>query len=102
MTHYGEGVTKKITISVPDDIAERLQEERNVSAFIADAVRVRMEAEHTRRVLTQLGFDLSDEGMAEARAKLEAARAQITPELVAKAAVLLAESSGGRWRSRAA
>ena len=95
-------MTKKITISVPDDIAARLEEERNVSAFVADAVRVRMEAEYTRRVLTQLGFDLSDEGMAGARAKLEAARAQITPELMTQMAALLAESSGGRWRPRAA
>jgi hypothetical protein len=95
-------VTKKITISLPDDIAARLESERNVSAFVADAIRVRIEAEHTRRVLSQLGFDLSEENMAKARADIEAARAKITPELMAKTAALLAEASGGRWRPRAA
>ncbi|MEV0718026.1 hypothetical protein [Asanoa sp. NPDC050611] len=93
-------MTRKITISVPDDVAERLDDERNVSAFITDAVRVRMEAEHTRRVLTQLGFDITDEGVAEAKRELDEARAGITPELVREMSSRLAEISGGRWRPR--
>jgi hypothetical protein len=95
-------VTKKITVSLPDDVAERLEQEKNVSAYVADSIRVTMAAEHTRRVLTELGFDLSEEGMAEARAKLDEARAKITPELIAEATARLSEASNGRWKPRAA
>ena len=50
-------MTRKLTISLPDEIAERLDREKNVSAFVADSIRRRMEAEQSRRVLTQLGFE---------------------------------------------
>ncbi|MFF0471324.1 hypothetical protein ACFYPX_28280 [Micromonospora zamorensis] len=89
-------MTKKIAISVPDDVAERLAEETNVSAFITDSVRQRMASERTRRALRQVGFRLTDEGLAEAGRKLDEAHAKITPELRSKAAALLAEASRGR------
>jgi len=92
---------RKITISIPDDVAERLESERNVSAYVTDAIQKRMDAERTRHVLTQLGFDLSEEGMEEARQKLDEARAKITPELTLRVTQLLAEASRGRWRPRA-
>ncbi|MEU4474231.1 hypothetical protein [Micromonospora sp. NPDC023888] len=93
-------MTKKIAISVPDDVAERLAEESNVSAFITDSVRQRMAGERTRRALRQVGFQLTDEGLAEAGRKLDEARAKITPELRAKAAALLGEASRGRMTIR--
>jgi hypothetical protein len=85
-------MTKKITVSLPDDIAERLENEKNVSAFVAESIRRRMEAEHTRRRLIDLGFELSDEGLAEARARYEAALAKITPEMREQTAALLARA----------
>jgi len=81
-------MTKKIAISLPDDVAERVAQEENASAFIADAVRRRMASEEARRVLRGLGFELSDEGMAETQKLMDAARAKVTPELLAKAAGL--------------
>jgi hypothetical protein len=93
-------MTRKITISVPDDIAERLDREKNVSAFVAGSLRRTMDAEHTRSVLTQLGFDLSEEGMAEARARYRQALASVTPELQAQALRLIAETSRGRLPAR--
>jgi post-segregation antitoxin (ccd killing protein) len=88
-------VTRKITISVPDDIAERLDAERNVSAFVSEAVRRRIDAELTHQTLMRLGFDLSAEGMAEARRRIDEARAMITPELSAKMAAILADARRG-------
>jgi hypothetical protein len=38
-------VTKKLTISVPDDVAERISHEENVSAWFTDAARAAMRAE---------------------------------------------------------
>jgi hypothetical protein len=88
ITPYGEGMTKKIAISLPDDVAERVAQEDNASAFIADAVRQRMRSEETRRVLRGAGFDLSPATIAETRRKVESIRATVTPELRAKAARL--------------
>jgi hypothetical protein len=93
-------MTRKITISIPDDIAERLDREKNVSAFVAGSLRRTIDAEHTRRVLTQLGFDLSEKGMAEARSRYDAAMASVTPEMSEEALRLIADASRGRLRSR--
>jgi hypothetical protein len=85
-------MTKKIAISLPDDIAERVAQEDNASAYIADAIRRRMVSEKVRAALRGLGFELSPGGMAETRAELDAARASVTPELRAKAAALRAHA----------
>jgi hypothetical protein len=92
-------MTRKITVSLPDDIAERLEQEKNVSAFVADSIRRRMEAEHTRRVLVELGFELSPEGTAAARARYEEAVAKITPEMREETAALLARARRGRGKA---
>ena len=84
-------MTKKIAISVPDDVAERLSREPNVSAYITDALRRRISAERTREALIALGFDITDEGMAQAREERRQLMESITPELRAKAAAVKAE-----------
>lgn len=92
-------MTKKIAISVPDDVAERLAEEPNVSAFITHAVRREMAGEQVRRVLRQVGFTLTDSGLAAAGRRLDHAQSMITPDLRARAASLLNEASDGRART---
>ncbi|MET8253100.1 hypothetical protein [Micromonospora sp. NPDC005197] len=93
-------MTKKIAISIPDDVAERLATEPNVSAFVTESIRQRMVGERTRRILEQIGFKITDEGLEEAGRKLDQARQAITPELRAKAAALLNEASRGRLQVR--
>jgi hypothetical protein len=78
-------MTKKIAISVPDDVADRLSYESNVSAYITDAVRRRMDAERTRQMMKSAGFDFTEESLAEAASALDEVRASITPELRVKA-----------------
>jgi hypothetical protein len=85
------GMTKKIAISVPDDVAERLAVESNVSAYITDAVRRRMSAERTREALARLGFNITDEDIARAHEEHQQLMATITPELRVKAAAIKAE-----------
>ncbi|HKN56383.1 MAG TPA: hypothetical protein VJX66_28085 [Amycolatopsis sp.] len=63
-------MTKKIAISVPDDVAERLSAEPNVSAYVTAAVRRAMRVEQTRHALESVGFEISEEGLAHWRAKL--------------------------------
>jgi hypothetical protein len=89
-------MTRKIAVSLPDDVADRVAQEDNASAFIAESVRRRMAGEQTRAVLHNLGFELTDESMAHARAELQAARDSVTPELRAQAAELYARIRTGR------
>jgi hypothetical protein len=89
-------MTKKIAISVPDDVADRLAKEPNVSAFITESVRRRMLAERVRRSMTDAGITLTDEGLANAGRKLDELQASITPELRREAAELRARIKNGR------
>jgi hypothetical protein len=98
MTLYPLGMTRKIAISLPDDVALRLDREPNVSAFIAESVRVRMAAENVREGMTAAGFGLTDEGRVRAAGELDALHAAVTPELRSQAAELQARVKRGRSR----
>lgn len=64
-------MTKRITISIPDDVAERIESEPNASRFVADAVRARLQAEKTRELLSQSGYgDLPHGIVSEVEAEL--------------------------------
>jgi hypothetical protein len=74
-------MTQRITVSLPDDLAERLGRETNVSAYVAGALRERMEREQTRRLLAEHGFPpITQEGIARARQRRLAVAAKMTPE----------------------
>jgi hypothetical protein len=77
-------VSKRITINVPDDVAARLQHEENVSAYVTEAVRLRMRGESTRAILEAHGFRITDEGMQRWRERLAEGRAKMTPEFLAR------------------
>lgn len=89
-------MTKKIAISVPDDVAARLDREPNVSAFIAESVRIRMVAENVREAMTTAGFALTEEGCAQAARELDTLHAGVTPELRRDAVELRRRIKSGR------
>jgi post-segregation antitoxin (ccd killing protein) len=89
-------MTRKIAISVPDDVAERLDREPNVSAFITETVRRRMVSDRVRESLVRAGLSVSDEGVARAAAELDNLHAGITAELRRQAAEVRAQISRGR------
>ena len=93
---YASGMTRKLAVSVPDDVADRLSQEANVSAYVTDAVRRRMAGEKSLEMLRALGFDLTPDKMAAAREEYRALIADITPELRAEAAALYARVKSGR------
>ena len=66
-------MTRKLSISLPDDVAEHLDHIDNASAYIAEAIRVRRRSERTRAMLARHGIAVTDEGVATAGAKLRAA-----------------------------
>jgi hypothetical protein len=92
-------MTKKIAISVPDDVAERLARESNVSAYITESVRGRMAGERAREILNAAGFAITDDEMEKAGKEIDRAYAGVTPELLAHAARLRAEIHRGRARA---
>ena len=89
-----------MTSSLPDEIPERLDKERNVAAFVAESIRRRMDLEITRETLNAVGFHITDEGLADARARREAALAGVTPEVTERARQIQQELAAARARYR--
>lgn len=74
---------RRVTISLPEDVAERLEHEPNASAFIAEAVRQRIRVERIDVMLADAGLVITAEGRARARGRLTAAHAYMaSPEAV--------------------
>ncbi|MGV9766992.1 hypothetical protein [Micromonospora tulbaghiae] len=93
-------MTKKIAVSLPDDVAERLAKEPNVSAFVARAVRRQMAGEQTRVVLARAGVTIADEDVDRAHAEMQQLAASITPELREQATKLQSEVLAARAKAR--
>jgi hypothetical protein len=71
-------MTRRFSISLPDDVAAQLDEVENASAYIAEALRQYRRREATRKMLAEAGYVITDEGVAAMREKvrgLEARRA---------------------------
>jgi hypothetical protein len=65
-------MTRRITVSLPDDVAEYLDKHPNSSAIVTQAVRARMQrSATTRAMLEAAGFAITDEGIAKWRGKLK-------------------------------
>ncbi|MEV4826286.1 hypothetical protein [Micromonospora sp. NPDC049274] len=71
---------RKLSISVPPDVAERLEHETNASAYITQAVRDRMRLDALDAELAHQGIQITDQGVAEARARRAAVEAEWSPE----------------------
>lgn len=56
-------MTRKMSITLPDDVAELLDNEDNASAYIAEAIRLRQQREHVRDFLARHGYQVTEEGM---------------------------------------
>jgi hypothetical protein len=77
-------MTHRMTISLPDDVAARINAEPNASAFIARAVRHLIRGEGLDAMIADDGFVVTAEGRARMREKLNAARAAMgRPDAVA-------------------
>jgi hypothetical protein len=85
-------MTKRITISLPDDVAAFVERAgaNNVSGFVADVLRRRMRADSLRAELAKGGVVITDEDLDRSRARL-AALPPITDEKHAANLAWLAE-----------
>ena len=66
-------MTRKLSISLPDDVAEHLDTVDNASAYIADSIRLRRKGEHTREMLARHGIQITEGGVQAAGERLRAA-----------------------------
>ncbi|MDR7278759.1 hypothetical protein [Catenuloplanes atrovinosus] len=88
-------MTKKLTVSLPDDVAARLSREANVSAYVATAIRRQMDRERTVELLGQAGYELTV-GHAEAGfERLHEAQRQMSTDLRRQADELIAGARRG-------
>ncbi|MFI9531443.1 hypothetical protein [Micromonospora rosaria] len=71
---------RKLSISVPPDVAERLEQEPNASAYITQAVRDRMRLDALDAELAHAGIEVTEQGVAEARARRAAVEAEWTSQ----------------------
>jgi hypothetical protein len=66
-------MTRRITISLPDDVAAYAERAgNNTSGFIADVLRRKMRADSLRAAWAQLGYVVTDEDVERTRARLAA------------------------------
>jgi hypothetical protein len=77
-------MTQRVTVSLPDDVAERLEQEPNASAYVTAALREQMDREEVRSTLAEHGIHVTDDGLSRARTRIDAARAKMTPERYAE------------------
>lgn len=71
-------MTRRFSISLPDDVAAELDQVDNASAYVAEAIRQRRRRENTRQVLTNAGYRVTDEGVAAMRQRVRALEARRT------------------------
>ncbi|HET8658331.1 MAG TPA: hypothetical protein VFM55_04945 [Micromonosporaceae bacterium] len=76
-------MTRKLSISVPDDVAAHLDNVENASAYITEAIRLRRRSERTRAMLARHGIAVTDEGVAAAGERLRAAEQRRSERKVA-------------------
>jgi hypothetical protein len=87
-------MTKRVTVSLPDDVAAYLEDEVNASAAVADALRARMRrGTAAAAMMRAVGINLTDEGIAQARGKLP----RLTDEQRAAGRQRLEEIQAGVW-----
>lgn len=63
-------MTTKRSVSLPDDVAEYLDQQPNFSAAITAAVRSQMAAGRLEDVLRRVGMEVTDEGKAHWRSRI--------------------------------
>ncbi len=76
-------MTRKFSITLPDDLATLLDDQENASAFIADALRQHRQREDARTFLARQGYRVTDEGVARMHTRLADKRRAIAVKVAA-------------------
>ncbi len=76
-------MTRKLSITVPDDVAEILDREENASAYITESVRMRQKREDVKAFLARHGYNVTDEGIQRMHERIEAKKRRIAERVAA-------------------
>jgi hypothetical protein len=76
-------MTRKLTISVPDDVADHLDRVENVSGYLTTLARRDMRRQVGLQQLKDAGFTPTAQGVEAMRAKVASARARIAAKRAA-------------------
>ena len=71
-------MTRRFSISLPDDIAAELDHTDNASAYIAEAIRLRRRRDTTQAVLSHAGYRVSEDGIQQMRERVRTLEARRT------------------------
>jgi hypothetical protein len=63
-------MTRKLSISLPDDVAAHLDTVDNASAYIAEAIRMRRQGERLQEMFRRQGIHVTREGIDRMKARL--------------------------------
>lgn len=74
------GPVRKLSISVPPDVAAALDAAPNASAYVTAAVRDRQRLDAVRAELAHAGIQVTEQGLTDARARRAAVDAEWPPE----------------------
>lgn len=70
-------MSKRITVYLPDDVAARVEQAPNASAFVASAVRGAIHREQTEMALAEAGITVTPEGVSAMRERYEAGKRRL-------------------------
>ena len=76
-------MTRKFSITLPDDLAALLDDQENASAFVAEALRRQRQSEDARAFLARQGYHVTDEGVSRMHSRLTAKRRGIAAKVAA-------------------
>jgi metal-responsive CopG/Arc/MetJ family transcriptional regulator len=69
-------MTRRFSISLPDDVAAELDNVENASAYIANALREHRRRESTRKLLAEAGYTITEAGVRDMRERVRALEAR--------------------------
>lgn len=69
-------MTRRFSISLPDDVAAVLDKVDNASAYIAEAIRCLDRRNRVDRMLKDAGYEITEEGVARMRERVHAQMAR--------------------------
>jgi post-segregation antitoxin (ccd killing protein) len=76
-TEYDKSMTTRVTVTLPDDVAESLKGLANVSAYVTEALRAKIETESLREMMARHGIRVTVDGSSHARTFLARRRNEL-------------------------
>jgi hypothetical protein len=99
LRRYDSSMTKRVTVSLPDDVAAYLEQSDNASATVTEALRGVMDrAATTEAILLAMGYKITDEGKAYWRERIKPMTAEQRAQIAKRRQQLL----DGTWDEDAA